>query len=433
MNESQINSFSILFWGQKTRKNKLGEIPIYMRITVDGKRAELSTNRFIEESSWNAKAQRVKDRKKNAIQINGYLDMLRGKVLEIFNKLLASEEEISAKKIKAVLSGKSVKTQINHKTILEAFNYHNTKMEEQVKIGQVVKKTLERYNITKNKVRAFMKHQYKVKDMPLPELRLRFVTEFEHYLLTRGKLQINTAHKYIKNLKKIMNMAVGLDWIPSNPFNNFRCSYVAPKREVLTQDELHMLRSKNISIPRIDQVRDVFVFCCYTGFAYSDIYKFDYNSISKGIDGEYWLSTERQKTGVKESVPLLPVALDIIKKYRDNEYCIVENKLLPVNSNQCYNAYLKELADICGIEKKITSHIARHTFATTVTLANGVPIETVSKMLGHSSIRTTQVYAKVIEQKVSEDMQNLKEKLFGNNTIVSNENQIDNSDKLKIG
>lgn len=174
------------------------------------------------------------------------------------------------------------------------------------------------------------------------------------------------------------------------------------------------LRLKEIDIPRLAEVRDVFVFCCYTGFAYSDIYKFEYDAVTKGIDGGYWLSTNRQKTGTKESVPLLPIALDIIEKYREHEYCIEANKLLPVNSNQRYNAYLKEIAAICGIKKKITSHIARHTFATTVTLANGVPIETVSSMLGHNSIRTTQIYAKVVEKKVSEDMQSLKEKLFGN-------------------
>jgi site-specific recombinase XerD len=159
-------------------------------------------------------------------------------------------------------------------------------------------------------------------------------------------------------------------------------------------------------------VRDVFIFCCYTGFAYADVFQFDHDAVIKGLDGEYWISKNRQKTGIRESVPLLPIALDIINMYRDNEYCKKNNKLLPVNSNQKYNAYLKELADLCGIDKHLTTHIARHTFATTVTLANGVPIETVSSMLGHTNIRTTQIYAKVVEKKVSEDMQNLKAKLF---------------------
>ena len=424
MKKARIESFSVLFWAQKTRKNKRNEFPIYIRITVNGKRAELSTHCFTDEKSWDAKAQRVRQRANNAIQINSYLDMMRGKVQETYNSLIASGDVITASRIKEIITGKENKTKPKHKTILEAFDYHNTKLEEQVKIGKIVPKTYTRYKITKNKVQAFMQFQYKVDDMPLPDMRLRFVTEFEHYLLTQQNLQSNTAHKYIKNLKKIMNMSVGLDWIPSNPFNNFRCSYTSPEREILTQEELDVIRFKKIDIPRLAEVRDVFVFCCYTGFAYSDIYNFEYDAITKGIDGEFWLSTNRQKTGTRESVPLLPVALSIIEKYRDHKYCIEANKLLPVNSNQRYNAYLKEIADICGVKKKITSHIARHTFATTVTLANGVPIETVSSMLGHNSIRTTQIYAKVVEKKVSEDMQNLKAKLFGSSTQIQKERKI---------
>jgi site-specific recombinase XerD len=414
MKKTRTHSFSVLFWGQKTRKNKRNEFPIYVRITVNGKRAELSTHRFVAEGDWDAKSQRVKPRANNAVQINSYLDMMRGRIQEIFNALIVSDDNnLTASKIKEVLIGAEIKPKVLHKTIMQAFEYHNLKILEEVVIGKVVKKTHERYIITKNKVQNFMKHQYKVDDMPLPEMRLRFVTEFEHYLLTKEKLQSNTAHKYIKNLKKIMNMSVGLDWIPSNPFNNFRCSYASPEREVLTQQELNLIMNKHLDIPRLEEVRDVFIFCCYTGFAYSDVYKFERHALALGIDGEYWLSTNRQKTGTRESVPLLPIALEIIQKYRDHEYCIEHNKLLPVNSNQRFNSYLKELADICGIKKKITTHIARHTFATTVTLANGVPIETVSSMLGHNSIRTTQIYAKVVEKKVSEDMQLLKEKLFG--------------------
>lgn len=419
---SRNQKFNVHFFLNKRRK-KDEKTQLYIRIIVDQKRAEIATTYYIPISAWSDKTRKVKISYPKATFINGYIDRVTNEITQIFIKESSQSDGITSISIKEKYLGLN-NHEIKLKTILEAFNYHNTKMEEQVKIGQVVKKTHSRYVITKNKVKDFMKYQYKTKDMPLPDLRLRFVTEFEHYLLTKGKLQTNTAHKYIKNLKKIMNMAVGLDWIPSNPFNNFRCSYTAPKREVLTQEELDILKSKEIHIPRLSEVRDVFLFCCYTGFAYSDIYNFEYNAITKGMDGEYWLSTERQKTGVKESVPLLPVAMSIITKYRGHPYCISANRLLPVNSNQRYNAYLKEIADICGIEKKITSHIARHTFATTVTLANGVPIETVSSMLGHSSIRTTQVYAKVIEKKVSEDMQNLKEKLSKNIKTSPDKNKI---------
>ena len=399
-------------WINKHR-SKNGEFAIFIRIYVNRSRAEISTNLRINPEHWDDKKARVKSNAKNAFQINTYIDRTENELKEHFLYFCALKEMATAELVKSRFTGVEIVPKVTHKTILEAFDYHNIKIEEQVKIGKVVPKTHTRYKITKNKVQSFMKHQYKKADMPLPELRLRFVTEFEHYLLTIDKLQSNTAHKYIKNLKKIMNMSVGLDWIPSNPFNNFRCSYTSPDRQVLTQEELNLIMNKDIHIERLAEVRDVFIFCCYTGFAYSDAYKFERDALTIGIDGEYWLSTNRQKTGTRESVPLLPIALEIIQKYQDHEYCKEYNKLLPVNSNQRYNAYLKELADICGIKKKVTTHIARHTFATTVTLANGVPIETVSSMLGHNSIRTTQIYAKVVEKKVSEDMLLLKAKLFG--------------------
>jgi len=402
---SRNQKFNVHFYLNK-KKAKKDNVQLYIRIVVDLKRAEIATTHYIPTSAWNEKQRKVKPSYSKAIFLNAYIDKVINDINQIFIQEASQGNTITSKDIKNKYLGIDEKP--TQKTILDALDYHNTRMEEKVKIGQTAKKTHTRYVITKKKVEAFLKHQYKIKDIPLSELRLRFATEFEHYLLTQDNLHSNTVHKYIKNIKTVLNMSVGLDWISSNPFNNFRCSYIAPKREVLTQEEVNKIRFKKIDIKRLAEVRDVFIFCCYTGFAYSDIYKFEYDAITKGIDGEFWLTTERQKTGVKESVPLLPIALEIIKKYRDHNYCINKNRLLPVNSNQRYNGYLKEIADICGIKKKITSHIARHTFATTITLSNGVPIETVSSMLGHSSIRTTQIYAKVLESKVSEDMKSLK-------------------------
>ncbi len=413
MNISNKTSISILFWLNKLRVNKNNEMPIYMRVTVNGARVEISLQRFVEEKIWDPKAQRLIGKGVLQNTTNQFLDLTKGQVQTIYNQLLSGNQKITSKIIKEKLTGKEPTP--NYKTILECFDFHNLKMKEKVAVNLISPKTHLRFQITKNKVEAFIKHQYKVNDKPLPELRLAFVTEFEHYLLTIDKLQSNTAHKYIKNLKKIMNMAVGLDWIPSNPFNMFKCSYTSPNREILTKEELEVLRLKKINIPRLAEVRDVFIFCCYTGFAYTDVYQFEGNALTIGIDGEYWLATNRQKTGTRESVPLLSIPLSIIEKYKDHPYCVSNNKLLPINSNQRYNAYLKELATICKIKKTLTTHIARHTFATTVTLANGVPIETVSSMLGHNNIRTTQIYAKVIEQKVSEDMKLLRSKLEGNN------------------
>jgi site-specific recombinase XerD len=403
------NKFHLLFYLNKHRqKNQL--YPLYIRIYVDSARTEIATTHYIDLKAWDSKKMRVKPSTQNALFFNSYIDNVQSKIKNLFIKAIGSSEPISAKILKDKFTG--IDTAPQHKTILQAYEYHNLKMQELVKVGKVVAATLKRHEITMNKVRKFIEKRYKTNDKALPELRLVFVTEFEHYLLTVEKIQNNTAHKYIKNLKKIVNMAVGLDWIPSNPFNNFRCSYHSPERDILTQSDLDVLMNKKFATERLREVRDVFIFCCYTGFAYADLYNFEKNAVMIGLDGNYWLSTNRQKTGTKEKVPLLPIALEIIDRYKEHEYCVKYNKLLPVNSNQRYNNYLKELADVCGINKHLTSHIARHTFATTVTLANGVPIETVSAMLGHTSIRTTQIYAKVVESKMSADMELLKAKLF---------------------
>lgn len=416
MNVIQNQTFSILFWVNKSRANRHNELPIYARITIDGKRTEISLQRSTPEALWDQHAQKLKGKGELQKTVNAFLDLTKANLLKVYNQLLAEDRFITANLIKQKLLGKGDPMR---KTICDAFDYHNLKMADMVKVSKISPKTLLRYEITKNKVVAYMERKFKLSDMPLHELRMAFITEFEHHLLTVDKIQSNTAHKYIKNLKKIMNMAVGLDWIPSNPFNLFKCTYISTDREILNEEELNTIRLKEISVQRLAEVRDVFVFCCYTGFAYSDVYQFQHDAVIVGLDKEYWLSTNRQKTGTRESVPLLPIPLQIIEKYKDDEYCIKSNKLLPVNSNQRYNSYLKELADICGIKKHLTTHIARHTFATTVTLANGVPIETVSSMLGHKSIRTTQVYAKVVEKKVSDDMKTLRDRLSQSTTNLS--------------
>lgn len=415
MNSNQKISF--LFYPNKQRM-KENLAPIYVRIYIDGIRAEFASHHAVPLNVWDSKNCKVKNTYKSAMIINSFLDKTKSDLQHLFVIETTKNGMISSKDLRDLYLNKPQKESTpQHKTILQAFDYHNLKMAETVKVGKIVPKTLTRYHITRNKVANFIKLHFKAADKPLPEMRLSFVTEFEHYLLTVEKIQSNTAHKYIKNLKKIMNMAVGLDWIPSNPFTQFKCSYTSPDREILNQDELNLIMNKKMHTTRLEEVRDVFIFCCYTGFAYADVYQFENDAVMKGLDGNLWLSTNRQKTGTKESVPLLPIPLEILSKYQDHEYCKKYNKLLPVNSNQLYNSYLKEIADLCGIKKKLTSHIARHTFATTVTLANGVPIETVSAMLGHSNIRTTQIYAKVVEQKVSDDMEMLRRKLSQTNKL----------------
>jgi site-specific recombinase XerD len=217
--------------------------------------------------------------------------------------------------------------------------------------------------------------------------------------------------KHIVRIKKIVSMALKNDWLDKDPFINYRASYEEVNRGYLTREELEILEQKEFTIPRLAKVRDVFIFCCYTGLGYADVEKLTPHDITTGIDGEKWIITFRKKTNHRSPVPLLPKAIEIIDKYKDYPENAAKGKLLPMGSNQRMNGYLKEIADICGISKNLTTHLARHTFATTVTLANGVPIETVSKMLGHSSIKTTQIYSKVVDSKISDDMSLLKKKL----------------------
>jgi site-specific recombinase XerD len=397
--------YSVQFWLNHNRK-KDDQSKLFIRIVVDGKRAEIATTHFIFKDNWDNAKGRVKLNAKHAVLINGFLDHATNEIKKHFLLHAANGQSVSAKDLKDLFLGNREKT--DPKTLLDAFEYHRVKMESMIKVGKVAKTTLAKYNYCQGKVEAFLKHRYKLKDKPLQDLSLKFVTEFEHFLLVYERMQTNSAHKYIVNLKRIMNVAVSLEWIPKNPFDNFRCSYTNPEREILTQAELDVMLYKKIDMPRLSEVRDIFLFCCYTGFAYADVAKFEQNALTIGMDGEYWLSTIRQKTGTRESVPLLPIPLEIINRYKEHSFCEKYNKLLPVNSNQKYNAYLKEIAEICGIKKTLTSHMARHTFATTVTLSNGVPLETVSKMLGHTKLSTTQIYAKVLDTKVSQDMGALK-------------------------
>jgi site-specific recombinase XerD len=249
--------------------------------------------------------------------------------------------------------------------------------------------------------------------MLLKDIKASFAFDFEHYLTTHDRVSSNTAMKYIKIFKRVLKMAVDHDWITASPFTGFKCSYTEPQRERLTMDEVMILYQKELVIARLAEVRDVYLFCCFTGFAYQDVANLSKDNIVKGIDGESWVVKDRKKTNTPERIPLLPISLEIVERYKDHPFCVSSNRLLPVNSNQRFNGYLKEISIICGIKKHLTTHTARHTFATTVTLEHDVPIETVSQMLGHKSIRTTQIYAKVTQRKVSNNMKDLKNRLFG--------------------
>lgn len=402
-------SLAILFWLNKSKTNSKGKAPIYARITVNGHRTELATGERVEPERWNVKAGSVKGNQEEARRINTLLDQFRTKIRKIFNKLLEEGATISPAVIKGTFVGKKNKEY----SLLQIFQQHNDDMRAQVG-KEYAAGTLERYETSLRLTQEFLKHKYNRDDIFLSELQYSFITDYEFFLKTVRGNSHNTVSKYLRNFKKIIRIAVVNGWLARDPFVAFKCTLREVKRDFLTQEELDRIIDKHFPTERLRIVRDIFVFCCYTGLAYADVYKLKPSDISRGIDGEYWLFAERKKTGVSSNVPLLPPALTILEKYKDYAEVTNGEKLLPVITNQRLNAYLKEIADVCGIHKKLTFHIARHTFATTVTLTNGVPMESVSSMLGHKNLRTTQVYAKVVEKKVSEDMKMLKEKMLGN-------------------
>ncbi|MEP2669062.1 MAG: tyrosine-type recombinase/integrase [Cyclobacteriaceae bacterium] len=411
-------TFSILFWLKKAKMNKQGLVPIWARITVDGQRAEFSTQKQIFPKFWDAENNKVNNKYSEAGQINDYLTLVKAEVIKHYNILISTKDIVSADDVKKSYKGvKEIK-----KTFLQLFRQFNQHLLERREVNDLSEGRHKRFQILYGKCSDFVKSKFRRTDVNLDELKLNFIVEFEHYLRAVEKIGHNTAMKYAKDLKQIMKYGVMLEYISTSPFEHFKCSIKKTKREFLDQEELDLLYKKEFNVKRLEEVRDCYVFSCYTGYAYSDAEALTVDDIAVGIDGEKWIIRNRKKTDTTENVPLLPIPREIIEKYRDHEYCKTFKKLLPMNSNQRYNAYLKEVADLCDIKKKLTTHTARHTFATTVLLLNDVPMETAMELLGHTDIRTTQIYGKIVQKKVSADMQKLKNKLSPSDIKQSNNN-----------
>lgn len=399
------NSMHLSFQLKTSKTDGYGKSPIYARITINGLRTEFSLKRSVEPSKWISQAGVVKGSNEDSKSINAFLSTVRLRLNEHYRQLLETNKLISPEAIKNAYLGKK---EIG-KTILEVFRYHNSQVHALLN-KDFSQGTYERYSTALKHTEEFIHWKYKLSDMEIKFITYEFITEFEYYLKTTRSCSHNTAIKYITNLKKIIRICIGNGWLDRDPFVNYRIQLREVEREFLTEGELQVLVEKEFPTERLELVRDVFLFCCFTGLAYADVKKLTNEHLVLGIDGGKWIKINRTKTDTRSSVPLLPIPTAILEKYGQHPKCKAEKRLLPVLSNQKMNSYLKELADVCHIHKNITSHLARHTFATTVTLTNGVPLESVSKMLGHKSVRTTQHYAKIIDRKVSDDMKLLKDK-----------------------
>jgi site-specific recombinase XerD len=398
-------TFSILFYVKKSKILANGKAPIYIRITIDGKPKEITTKRHIEPERWNSSAQKVNGLTEDVKALNAYLKSLEQEIFETQHQIIKDKEVVTTHGLKNKLMGIDERKRF----LMPIFEDHNKKIE--ALLGQeFAPGTLERYKTSLRHTKEFIEWKFKISDIDINEIDHAFITEYEFYLRSERKCSNNTTLKYIKNFGKIIRICIANGWIDKNPFANFKVKLKEIERVFLSKEELEAVSTKVFSTKRLGQIRDVFVFSCYTGLAYADVKKLDKSQIAIGIDGEKWIYTNRQKTDTRSNIPILPVAQAILDKYKDDITCINSNKLLPVLSNQKMNEYLKEIATLCEIDKDFTYHTARHTFATTVTLTNGVPIESVSKMLGHKDLKTTQHYAKILDSKVSEDMKALRER-----------------------
>jgi site-specific recombinase XerD len=396
---------SILFYAKRAKASANGLVPIYTRITVNGKRIELSSNKFVEPSKWSIEAGKMKGTSEEARLINSHLDLLRNQIMEAQIELNYKKIPLTTETIKSKILG----VEERQRMLVPIFQDHNNKMKELVG-KEYAQGTLDRYTTSLRHTKEFLQWKYKVSDIELNKIDHAFVTDYEFFLRSVRNCANNTTVKYIKNFTKIIKICLDNDWIDKNPLSKYKSKLREVERIYLSEDEIQNLINKDLKTERLAVVRDIFLFSCFTGLAYIDVKNLTKSHISIGIDGEKWIFTHRQKTETASKIPILPVTQMIIDKYANHPKSSNEDKLLPILTNQKMNGYLKEIAAICEIEKELTFHIARHTFATTVTLTNGVPIESVSKMLGHKNLKTTQHYAKVLDKKVSEDMKILREK-----------------------
>jgi len=349
---------------------------------------EFSTKKFIDSTKWSPEMSKMKGTTEHARSLNEYLDLLKSKIFDIQTELIHRNEPLTIEVVKNRLLG----IQDNQRMLIPIFKDHNNKIKELVG-KEYAPGTLERYTTSLKHTVEFLEWKYKVSTIDIMKIDHAFIKKYEFFLRSVRNCTNNTAVKYIKNFSKIIKICLANHWIDRNPFTNYKAKVKEVERVYLSEDEIQNILNKDFKTERLSLVRNIFLFSCFTGLAYVDVKNLTKSHISPGIEREKWIFTHRQKTESASKIPILPMTQMIIDKYEDHPECCNQNKLLPILSNQKMNAYLKEIAGICEIEKELTFHIARHTFATTVTLTNGVPIESVSKMLGHKNIRTTQHYA----------------------------------------
>lgn len=397
------STFRILFYVRKNQVNKEGKSSIMIRLTINGDTSQFSSKLEVEPELWDVKGQKMSGSSLKARQLNSLLDDVRTSLKNHFHDIETHEAYVTAEKVRNAFLGITIRQQ----TLLGTFRKHNEDVQKLVGISKSAA-TYAKYDRCMRRLEEFMQAKYRIKDIALKEISHVFITDFETYLRTVSGCNENTTAKFMQTFRMIIIMAKNNGWIFADPFINYKIRLKRVDRGYLTEPEIKKILKKQFTCKRLEQVRDIFIFACFTGLAYIDVRNLTKENIQTSFDGKLWIMTARQKTDTAVTVPLLKVPQAILKKYEGTQ---LDGRLLPVLSNQKLNSYLKEIGDLCGITKNITFHMARHTFATTMTLAKGVPIETVSKMLGHTNIITTQIYARITNDKIGRDMQVLSGQL----------------------
>lgn len=396
----------IMYFLRHAKKRVNGEIPIYVKVELETGSFTLSTGKSVQNEIWEQTHHlRVQVRNPKDKVTKEALEILSNKIQIAFSKLEREQLNVLPEQLKAILQGKSINTA---STILKIIDFHNEYFAKLVQVNERAAASLQKYKRVGDIVRDFNKKYYGKPDYEVEKMGTAYLYNLENYMKFEAEyngvkgIKNNSIVKYFKNLKTICNHAIRFELIQKNPINKYSGKIKTVEAVFLTTEELEAIESHEFKIERLERVKDIFLFCCYSGYAPVDVMKLTRANLIKDSSGQLWIKTNRQKTGTRANVPLLPQALRI-----SNKYLLTQDTLLPKISNQKMNAYLKEIADIVGLDKKLTWYVARHTFATTVTLGNGIKIENVSAMLGHTTIRQTQHYAKVLDTSVMQDMQKL--------------------------
>jgi integrase/recombinase XerD len=394
---------SILFLVQKSKVNKQGKCPIRCRITYNEGRYEFASGQLINPDMWNSKLQLLKPPIEENTFVNSQLSLIKNKINQAFLYLQMKNDVFSVDDIYSQFKGVKTKKEFG---IIEVYNMYNERIKKLVDI-EIKWVTYKKYIESHKHLLGFVKWKFKSNDFKLKDLKFNFITDYEYYLKTEKNLQQSTLNKAIQRFRKVLQYSISQDYLDKDPFGIYKPLKVKKEVIYLSALELSNLEKQTFSQIRLSNVQDLFIFCCYTGLAFNEMAHLEKQHIQIGFDGINWIKMKREKTQRLISIPILPKAQEIILKYSSER-----NRIFPPISNQKFNSYLKEIADITGIEKRLTHHIARKTFASTVLLYNDVPMEIVSELLGHSNMTITQEsYGKIVQKKVSEAIKNLAEKL----------------------